>query len=159
MNSPAVWAFIWLAVAATFGVGEILVAGSFFLLPFAIGALVAAIVSFVGAPILVGWVLFIVVSILAFLALKPLAARLDISLPNPTGIGANRLVGGVGRVATAIPTGTASAGMVQIEGEEWRAEGRDGMGVPAGTEVRIIEVKGTRVIVEPADQTGLPGLA
>ena len=42
MDSPAVWAFIWLAVAATFGVGEILVAGTFFLLPFAAGALAPA---------------------------------------------------------------------------------------------------------------------
>ena len=34
--------------------------------------------------------------------------------------------------------------------ETWRAEGRDGMGIPAGTSVRIVEVKGTRVVVEPS---------
>jgi membrane protein implicated in regulation of membrane protease activity len=158
MDNPVVWAFIWLAVAATFGIGEILAAGTFFLLPFAVGALVAAIVSFIGAPVLVGWVLFIVVSFVAFMAMKPLAKRLDVNLPNPTGVGANRLVGGVGQVATAIPNGTSAGGMVKIEGEKWRAEGRDGMGVPVGIQVRVIEVKGTRVIVEPANQSGLSGL-
>lgn len=159
MDSPAVWAFIWLAVAASFGVGEILLAGSFFLVPFAVGALVASIVSFLGAPVLVGWVLFIVVSIAVFLALKPLAKRLDKALPNPIGIGANRLIGAQGQVHADIPRGSNNTGLIRVGGEEWLAEGRDGMGVPSGTQVRVLEVRGTRVIVEPADQTGIPGLS
>lgn len=158
MDSPMTWAFIWLAVASTFGVGEILVAGSFFLLPFAVGALVAAIVSFIGMPIIGGWIVFIVVSILAFLALKPLAKKLDQTIPNPTGVGANRLIGGIGLVANAIPGGPSNTGLVRIGGEEWLAQGRDGMGVASGTEVRIIEVTGTRVVVEPADETGRSAL-
>lgn len=159
MDSPAVWAFIWLTVAASFGVGEILVAGTFFLVPFAVGALVASIVSFLGAPVLVGWVLFIVVSIAVFLALKPLAKRLDRALPNPIGIGANRLIGALGLVHADIPSGSSNTGLIRIGGEEWQAEGRDGMGVPSGTQIRILEIRGTRVIVEPADQTGISGLS
>ena len=41
MEDSAVWAVIWLVAAAAFGIGEILIAGSFFLLPFAAGALAA----------------------------------------------------------------------------------------------------------------------
>ena len=158
MDNPILWAFIWLAVASTFGIGEILVAGSFFLLPFAVGALAAAVASFLGLPILGGWILFIVVSMLAFFAMKPLARRLDEALPNPTGVGANRLIGGIAVVADAIPGGASDPGLVRIGGEDWLAQGRDGMGVATGTEVRIIEVTGTRVVVEPANNDGLSPL-
>lgn len=158
MDSPMTWAFIWLALASTFGVGEILVAGSFFLLPFAVGALVAAIASFLGLPILGGWILFIVASMLAFFAMKPLAKKLDEDLPNPTGVGANRLIGGIATVADAIPGGANDTGLIRIGGEDWLAQGRDGMGLALGTEVRIIEVKGTRVVVEPANDTGRSAL-
>lgn len=151
MEEPGTWAFIWLVAAAVFGVGEIFMAGSFFLLPFAAGALVACIASFAGAPVLVSWSLFIITSILAFLGFKPLAKKLDVDHPNPIGTGANRLVGSLGVVASDIPAGSG-AGMVKIGGEEWRAEGRDGMGLQLGSQVRIVAVEGTRVIVEPIGQ-------
>lgn len=159
MDSPALWAGIWLAVAATFGIGEILVAGSFFLAPFAAGAVVAAIVSVFGAPVLVSWLVFILASLGFFFLLRPLAKRLDLELPNPLGTGANRLIGLTGSVIESIPSGVAHTGQVKIGGEQWRAEGRDGMGLPEGVKIRIVEVKGTRVIVEPANDEALPPLS
>ena len=39
-GDPEVWRWIWLIAAVVFGVGEMAVAGSFFLAPFAIGATV-----------------------------------------------------------------------------------------------------------------------
>lgn len=158
MDDPVTWGVIWLVMAALFGVGEMAAAGSFFLLPFGIGALAASIVSFFGAPILFGWLLFVFGSVAAFAALKPLARKLDEDLPNPTGFGANRLLGGKGVVAADIPAGSNGTGMIKIGGEKWRATGRDGMGLGSGVAVRIVAVEGTRVIVEPADQTGLDGL-
>lgn len=71
MSDSAVWAAIWLATAAAFGIGEILIAGSFFLLPFAVGALAASIVSVIGAPVLASWATFLVVSVISFLGLRP----------------------------------------------------------------------------------------
>ena len=56
-GSPDTWRWIWLAAAVVFAVGEIAVAGSFFLLPFAGGAVAAAVVAFarrVGGPVR-GW--------------------------------------------------------------------------------------------------------
>ena len=44
LSSPEVWRWIWLGAAVLFGLGELSTAGSFFLLPFAIGALAAMIV-------------------------------------------------------------------------------------------------------------------
>lgn len=150
MDSPALWAGIWLAVAATFVVGEILIAGSFFMAPLAVGAFFAGIASLFGAPLWLSWGIFVVGSVAAFLALRPLAERLDIESPAIPGIGANRLVGMTGVVTADVAHGVGSHGSVKVEGETWRAEGRDGMGIPLGTSVRIVEVKGTRVVVEPS---------
>ncbi len=155
MDSPMVWAGIWLAVAATLGIGEILVAGSFFLAPFAGGALLAALTSLFMAPVWLSWLVFIFGSLGCFFLLRPLADRLDIELPDRPGFGANRLVGMHGIVTTDISVGLAGHGEVKVGGEAWKAEGRDGMGLPAGTAVQIVEVKGTRLIVEPAPAPGL----
>lgn len=149
LDSPALWGLIWLGFGATLAIGEIVAVGGFFLIPFAVGAIIASVVSFLGLPVPLGFGVFIIVSLVTFFLLKPLAARLDRSLPNPIGVGANRLIGDTGEVLGDIPVGVAKSGLVKVAGEEWRAEGRDGMGIMTGTLVSIIEVKGTRVIVEP----------
>ncbi|MDA3040741.1 MAG: NfeD family protein [Actinomycetota bacterium] len=150
MNDPSTWAFAWLVVAAIFGVGEMLTAGTFFMLPFALGGVVASIASFAGLPGPGSWVLFIVVSVVAFFALKPLARRLDLELPNPVGTGANRLVGSNGVVGESVPPRARGLGMVRIGGEEWRAETRGDHTISAGAAVRIVAIEGTRAIVELA---------
>ncbi len=149
LDNPAVWGLIWLGLAATFAISEIVAIGGFFLVPFAVGAVVAAVISFVGAPVPVGFLVFVAVSLGTFFLLRPLAKKMERNTPNPIGVGANRLIGHTGVVSADIPVGLSKSGMVKIAGERWRAEGRDGMGVMAGTPITIIEVKGTRVIVEP----------
>lgn len=151
MDNPAVWAAIYVAVAAAFGLGELSMAGSFFLLPFAIGAVVAAIVSLLGAPLLVSFPIFLAASFAVFLGFRPLARRLDIGLPDVAGIGANRLVGVTGTVVEPIPEARGEAGMVRVDAEEWKADTPSGQGIDAGATVRVIEVRGTRLLVELVD--------
>jgi membrane protein implicated in regulation of membrane protease activity len=158
MDNPAVWAGIYLAVAVGFGIGEMAMPGSFFLLPFAIGALVAAMTSLLGGPLVISFAAFLVVSFGVFLGLRPLAKRLDLDTPDVAGIGANRLVGVTGSVTEAIPPTPGDAGMVRIGGEEWRADAADDLSLPVGLRVRVLEVRGTRLVVEPADSSGLPEL-
>ena len=50
-GSPEFWRWIWLIAMVVFGLGEISIAGSFFLAPFAAGAGVAALLAFVGVPV------------------------------------------------------------------------------------------------------------
>ena len=66
---------LWLIAAVAFGVGEALTLG-FVLGPFALGALVAAIVSGLGGGLLVAGIVFLVVSAAAFLGRRPIARRL-----------------------------------------------------------------------------------
>ncbi|NNF55829.1 MAG: NfeD family protein [Acidimicrobiales bacterium] len=147
MDNSFVWAIIWALAAAGFGIGEAAVAGTFFLLPFAVGAAVASIASLAGAPVLVGWLIFAVASGISFFAVKPLAAKLDLDLPDPMGFGANRLVGHNATVIRAIGSGDVT-GQVRVGGEVWTAMTQTGTALPAGAAVTIIEVKGNRVVVE-----------
>lgn len=147
MTDTVIWVAIWMAAAAVFGIGEILIAGSFFLAPFAVGALAAAVVSAVSVPL--GWLAFILGSFGSFFAMRPLAKRLDANAPEVAGIGANRLIGSEGIVLAPIPGTPGDAGLVRVGTEEWRADTAPGVAVAAGTKVRIFEVQGTRLLVEP----------
>jgi len=146
MDDGIVFAIIFLGLAATLGIGELLLTGTFFLVPFAVGALLAAGFSLISPW--AGVVAFILGSAAAFFALKPLARRLDDSTPNPSGVGANRLVGEAGVVLEQIPGGPSQTGLVRIGREKWRAESSSGAGIGVGQTINVIEVVGTRVIVD-----------
>ena len=146
MESPEIWRWIWLAAAVVFGLGEMATVGSFFLLPFALGALVAAVLAFAGVGLGLEWLAFIVVSVGSLLALRPIARRLDRNEPTD-GIGAKRLIGQPALVLEDIRSGIHELGLVRVHREEWRAESVDGSAIPAGSTVRVVDVRGTRVVV------------
>lgn len=152
MDDPELWRWVWLGAAAVFGLGEMASAGSFFLAPFAIGAAAAALLSFAGLPVALSWVVFLAVSVGTFAALRPLARRLDAAGGNPLGVGAGRLVGETGVVLAAVPAGPHAVGLVRVGREEWRAQSADGGAIPTDTQVTVVEVRGTQVVVFP---TGL----
>lgn len=151
MENPAVWAGIFLATAVGFAVAEIVLPSSFYLLPFAIGALVASVASLFHAPPAVSFPTFLVTSFLVFLSFRPLARRLDATVPDVAGIGANRLIGVTGSVTQAIPGQPGVAGMVRVGAEDWRADAVDDQPLPVGARVRVREIRGTRLLVEPVD--------
>jgi membrane protein implicated in regulation of membrane protease activity len=159
MDSPEIWRWIWLAAAVVFGLGEMATIGSFFLLPFALGALVASVLAFAGVGLGFEWAAFILVSIGSLLALRPIVRRLDRNEPT-NGIGAKRLIGQLAVVLDDIKPGIHELGLVRVHREEWRAESVDGSAVPAGSTVRIVDVRGTRVVVHhvPALDDAPPGL-
>ena len=147
------WRWLWLVAAGVFALGELASPGSFFLLPFAIGAAVAALLAFLDVNVIVQFVAFAGLSLGSLALLRPVARRLDRDEPT-AGIGAKRLIGEKALVLEAIPAEHGS-GMVRIGREEWRAEASDGSPVPEGATVKIVEVRGTRVVVYPTDPPAL----
>jgi membrane protein implicated in regulation of membrane protease activity len=150
MDEPETWRWIWLGAALLFAIGEMATPGAFFLAPFAIGALVAAILAFAGAPLAAEWLAFVAVSVIAFAGLRPLARRLDRDVTASDGVGSRRLIGRSGMVLETIEPG--HLGLVRIDREEWRAEAAGREAVPAGAAVRVTQVEGTRVIVIPTEE-------
>ncbi|HEY8546006.1 MAG TPA: NfeD family protein [Acidimicrobiales bacterium] len=156
MNSPEGWRWVWLIAAAFFTIGEMATPGSFFLFPFAVGALAAAALAFGDVGLSGEWIAFVAVSIAALAGLRPLARRLDLE-GDGHGVGARRLIGQNATVLDAIP-GRGELGLVRVHREEWRAESFDGSPIPSGAVVRVAEIEGTRVIVLPVDDTPPPSL-
>jgi membrane protein implicated in regulation of membrane protease activity len=154
MDDPESWRWIWLAVAVVGLAGEIVTAGTFFLLPFGIGAGVAAISAFAGAEIWLQWLLFVAVSAVLTAAFRPIARRLDRTV-STEGIGARRWIGEVVLVLEDIPAGHDETGLVRVGREEWRAQTRAEIAVPPGARARVVDVTGTRLVVEPTTE-GVP---
>ncbi len=151
LDAAETWRWIWLGAAVAFAVGEIAVAGSFFLMPFAGGALAGAGASFLGAPVWLGWLAFVVVSAAGSAVLWPLGRRLDRSSPHHA-IGANRWVGRQATVLRDIPAGAGSTGLIRLDREEWRAESLIGSRIRAGSTVLVSRVDGTRLVVVPLEE-------
>ena len=135
---------VWVLIAVLSGIGEMLT-GSLFLLPFAIGAIVAAIAVAFGADLPWALGLFLIVSLSSLLWLRRLAKRSEAEVP-AIQAGAGRYVDAIGRVVVGIDP--AGEGRVDLSGQAWRALSGDGEAISAGTEVRVIEVRGTALVVE-----------
>ena len=147
---PEVWRWVWLAAAAAFIVGEITVAGTFFLLPFGLGAAVAAVFAFSGAGSATGLFIFVAVSLVASIAVRPIVRRLN-ATGDPISVGAERLIGQAGVVISDLSAGADRMGAVRVGREEWHAESVDGVDLPTGTAIEVTDILGTRAIVRPVD--------
>jgi membrane protein implicated in regulation of membrane protease activity len=150
MESPEVWRWIWLVAAVVFALGEMSAAGSFFLLPFALGAVAAAVLAFLGVSVTVEWIAFLLVTAATFAAFRPLARKLDRDTPTD-GVGAKRLIGEHATVLEDIPGRGDRLGLIRVHREEWRAESGTGHPIDKGTSVKVVEIKGTRAVVFPLD--------
>ncbi len=137
------WLWIWLGTAVVFAFGEMVTAG-FFLLPFAVGAGIAFLLALIGVDVGIQWAVFLVVSIAALFGLRRFADREDERV-TPT-VGANRYVGQRATVLEEVNRSTAG-GQVRMETEEWRAT-TTGPPIPPGTEVVVVAVTGSRLVVE-----------
>ena len=136
---------LWLIAAAIFGGGEIATL-SFFLAPFAGGALIAALAAAAGAGMAISWVVFLVVSVVLLAALRPLA-RSHRRLPPQLRTGTAALVGRTGMVIERI-VNDEGVGSVRIDGEVWTARAYDeDQVIEAGKRVQVLEIRGAPALV------------
>jgi membrane protein implicated in regulation of membrane protease activity len=140
----AVWVGLWFISAAVLAVGEMLTAG-FFLLPFAVGAATAGVLALASVSVPVQIITFVVVSVAALWLLQQFA-RKDIH-GELQSVGAARYIGSTAFVTHPVNR-LHGTGRVNMGTEDWRATtDSDDVFVP-GTEVRVVEVRGTQLVVE-----------
>lgn len=141
-----IWLWVWVALAVILSVAEIFTAG-FFLLPFGIGAGIAALLEFVW-PGSIGWqwAAFVGLSSLLLVVLRRFADR--VTHEPPQKVAGDRLLGRVGVVLAPLePHG--ARGMVRVDREEWRADHHGNQTIPEGARVTVVAVEGTHLVVEP----------
>ncbi len=137
---------LWVIAAAVFGLGE-MHTGGLYLLPFALGAALAAVVGLLGVGALLSALVFVSVSGVVVLTLRPVARR-HRRLPPPIRTGAAALVGRRAMVLERIAN-DEGVGCVRIEGGEvWTARSYDEDEViEAGERVEVVEIRGATALV------------
>jgi len=136
---------IWLLLGIVFAVGEMATTG-FFLAPFAGGAFVAALFAALGASGTPAIVVFIVVTLLLFLFVRPIARR-HLTTPPSLRTGTDALIGQDALVLERIAN-DEGVGTVRIGGEVWTARSWDeDRVIEAGERVQVMEIRGATALV------------
>ncbi|MBE6998024.1 MAG: NfeD family protein [Ruminococcaceae bacterium] len=116
---------------------------------FALGALCALIAALLGAPLWLQIVWFALISVVTLLLTRPLAKKY---INNKTmATNADRVIGRKAVVKERIDE-LAGTGAVLADGKMWSARTPDGATVEPGAIVTVLEIRGVKLIVEPADK-------
>lgn len=129
------WYYYWLIAAIVLVIVEILTAG-FGSICFAFGALAAALTSYLGASMTWQLVVFALISLLAFVFVRPFVIRFLEKKNKDVKTNADALVGRKVLVIEEINPGT-HGGRIKVDGDEWKAVSETGEAIPEGTEVEI----------------------
>lgn len=111
---------------------------------FALGALAAMIASLCGGELWLQLLLFVVVSTLFLLALRPLAKKYFTPKLAKTNI--DSVIDSQGLVLEEIDN-LAGQGRVKLGGMEWSARSTDGEKIPENTLVKVDRIEGVKVYV------------
>ncbi len=141
-------ALTWLGIAVLLAIIEML-SLDFVLLMFGLGALAAAAVTALGAPLWMAIAVFAAVSVALLLLLRPALLRRLHSGPT-LATGFSNLVGLPALVLQ--PVGSRD-GRVRIGSEEWSARTTDPQAIDAGVEARVVAIDGATAVVT-ADTEG-----
>ena len=113
---------------------------------FAVGALAAAIAAQFGASILFQVGTFVVVSAILLCVTRPVFKKISGKKPQRTN--ADRFIGEEAMVIKKIDD-INNDGQVKIAGQVWSAVSEDKSPLEEGTIVKVIAIRGVKLVVEP----------
>ena len=112
---------------------------------FVLGGIAAAITCIFTNDLLIQTLVFVLVSLIALLATRPLVKRFLKNKKEPTN--SDRLVGRVAIVTMDIVNQTGE-GQVNVDGKIWSAKSSDGCEIKSGASVKITSIEGVKLVVE-----------
>lgn len=143
---------IWLSLAILLGMIEGMTA-ALVSIWFAGGAVAAFLVSLLGAGFVLQLVVFVAVSAILLAFMRSLAQKK--ALTETVATNADRILGRLAVVTEPIDNLKAT-GAVRIDGVEWTARCNSDNIISAGETVKILQIDGVKVVVEPAAQPVQP---
>jgi membrane protein implicated in regulation of membrane protease activity len=136
-------ALLWILAAVGLAVAE-LFTSSFFLIMFALGAAAAGVAALLDAPVWIQALLFVIVSLIATVGVRPTLSRYfgrDAGAPTPVAEIA-------GSEAIVLERVDERQGMIKIDGEYWQARALESDQVmEPGERVHVVEIKGGTAMV------------
>ena len=137
--------WIWLGLAAIAVILELATPTALVSIWFACGALCAWLLSVLHLPDWVQIAVFVIMSLLCMLVVRPIAAKYLRGNIEPTN--ADRVIGAQALVTETI-NNTQAQGQVKVSGQVWSARAAQDVVIPAGRDVKILRIEGVKVIVE-----------
>ena len=141
---PIPFTVLWLIALIVFAVGEAITVGLTSVW-FAVGALGALIAAGFGAALWLQVVVFLALSGVTLLLVRPLAKKF--LTPRYQATNADRVIG-----ATALATeeidNLKGSGLVKISGQVWTARSAHDVVIQPGREVKVLRIEGVKVFVE-----------
>lgn len=138
---------VWLVLMIAFLILEACTVGIVSLW-FAAGCVIALLVALMGAPVWLQITVFILVSTILLLLLRPLTAKY--LLPKTVATNADSVIGTEGYVTASIDN-VSAVGQVKLGGKFWSARASSGEPIPQGTRIRVDRIEGVKVFVSPAE--------
>ena len=136
---------VWMALLILFGIAEAVTVGLTSLW-FAVGALGALICSMLGGAVWLQIVIFLLVSGLMLILVRPLTSKYLV--PNYAPTNADRVIGAAAVVRETI-NNLQGEGQVSVAGQVWTARSDTGEVIEQGTSVRVLRIEGVKVFVTP----------
>lgn len=137
---------IWLVLSGIFVIIEIINL-SFFIFWFALGALIAMVVSLFIDSLPLQIAIFVVSSTILLFATKPFVKKF-IDKDSNVKTNAYSIEGKVGKVTVDIEP-IEGKGQIKVNGEVWSAKSEENEVIPKDTEVIIEKIDGVKAIVKP----------
>ncbi len=135
---------VWLILLVILVAGEAITVGLTFIW-FAVGAVGGLLTAVLGGPIWLQVVVFLLLSALTLVLVRPAAARLLTPGLSPTN--ADRVLSQIALVTEEIDN-IAETGQVKLFGQVWTARSENGEVIPVQTRVRILRIEGVKVFVK-----------
>ncbi len=140
-NAPAlVWLILAVILAVVEGVTFALIS-----IWFSVGALAAMIIALNGLPLWMQILVFVAVSGILLLLTKPLARKAMNKKAEKTN--ADRVIGQTGKVTQRIDN-LRTSGQANVLGQTWTARSADDSIIDEGELIRVLEIRGVKIIVE-----------
>ena len=136
--------FVWIIFAVFMLICEILTT-QLVSIWFVLGGIAAAITCIFTDDLLIQTLVFVLVSLIALLATRPLVKKFLKNKKEPTN--SDRLVGRVAIVTMDIVNQTGE-GQVNVDGKIWSAKSSDGCEIKSGANVKITSIEGVKLVVE-----------
>jgi membrane protein implicated in regulation of membrane protease activity len=140
-------AYYWFGIAAILIIIEIATLG-LTTIWFAAGALIAGFLNMAGCGLWVQIGVGVIVSLVLLLLTRPWAYRYLNSRTQKTNI--DSLIGEICLTTKRIDN-LRGEGQVLVKGQEWTARSKDGNSIEEGRKVRITQIQGVKLIVEPEE--------
>ena len=135
---------VWLILLVALVTGEAITVGLTFIW-FAVGAMGGLLVAVLSGPVWLQIVVFLALSTLTLILVRPAAAKLLTPGISPTN--ADRVLSQIALVTEEI-NNIAETGQVKLFGQVWTARSENGEVIPAQSRVRILRIEGVKVFVK-----------